>query len=71
MKTNKPLEVLGVQVKVQWDEFIVGSSFFIPCLDDRSVATALVMRAKQLGYKTKHQARVENGMWGVRIWRIA
>ena len=71
MKTTKPLEVLGVQVKVEWDEFIVGSSFFIPCLDDRSVATALSVRARQLGYKTKHQARIENGMWGVRIWRTA
>jgi len=71
MKTTKPLEVLGVQIKVEWDEFIVGSSFFIPCLDDRSVATSLRMRARQLGYKTKHQARVENGMWGVRIWRTA
>lgn len=71
MKTTKPLEVLGVQVKVEWDEFIVGSSFFIPCLDDRSVATALRVRARQLGYKTKHRARVENGMWGVRIWRTA
>jgi hypothetical protein len=71
MKKIKHLEVLGVQVKVEWGEFLVGSSFFVPCLDDRLLAASIRARAKQQGFQTQYQARVENGMWGVRIWRVA
>jgi hypothetical protein len=65
-----PLEVEGVQVHIQWDGLILGSSFFIPCLDERKLCFAVQMRARNRGVKLKAVPRVENGLWGVRFWCV-
>ncbi len=67
----KPLEVEGMQVHIEWGEFIVGSSFFIPCINDRALMTAVAVHARSRKMRVKYTARVENGMWGVRFWRVA
>jgi len=67
----KPLEIEGVRVVIDWDEFIVGSSFFIPCIDDSSVKNKLATLAAAQEIKIKTRARIENGLWGVRVWRVA
>lgn len=69
--TSKPLDVDGLQVEVVWDEFITGSSFFIPCVNERSLATTVLMQARKFGMRLKFKARIENGMWGIRFWRVA
>jgi hypothetical protein len=68
---SKPLEIEGVQINIEWGKFITGSSFFVPCLDNRAVVTHIVMVAKSFDMKVQCRARIENGMWGVRAWRVA
>lgn len=68
---HKPLEIHGVQIKIEWDKFIVGSSFFIPCIDGTSLRMKLHARARVLGIKITTLERRENNLWGLRVWRIA
>lgn len=67
----KKLEVEGVQVEIAWGEFIIGSSFFVPCINAQAVMGHVIPSAASFGMKIKARARVENGMWGVRVWRVA
>lgn len=67
----KKLEVEGVQVEIAWGEFIIGSSFFIPCVNTQAVMGHIIPRAGSFGMKIQARGRVENGMWGVRVWRVA
>jgi hypothetical protein len=69
--TSKPLDVDGLQVEIVWDEFITGSSFFIPCINERSLMTSVLAQARKFKMRITYKARIENGMWGVRFWRVA
>ena len=70
-KIEKPLEIEGVQVQIEWLKFRIGTSFFLPCIDHDRMAAGIVKRATNRGFRVKIIARVENGMWGIRVWRIA
>ena len=71
VKIEKPLEIEGVQVQVEWQKFRIGTSFFLPCIDHDRMTAGIVKRATNRGFRVKIIARVENGMWGIRVWRIA
>jgi hypothetical protein len=71
VKTEKPLEIEGVQVQIEWHKFKLGSSFFLPCIAHERMIRAITQRADDRGFKVKTIAHIENGMWGIRVWRIA
>ena len=71
VKIEKPLEIEGVQVQVEWQKFRIGTSFFLPCINHDRMTAGIVKRATSRGFRVKIIARVENGMWGIRVWRIA
>lgn len=60
----------GVPVRVAWDKFVPGSSFFIPCVNTvecvRQVHEASVLHDWTLDVRIA----IENGRWGVRFWRV-
>jgi len=60
----------GLSFTVNWKNFVVGSSFFIPCLDTEEALTQVSRTTKRLGYKIKTQVVVEKGIRGLRVWRI-
>jgi hypothetical protein len=60
----------GLSFKVNWKNFVIGSSFFIPCLDTEEALAQVKRTTKRLGYKIKTQVVVEKGINGLRIWRI-
>jgi len=49
---------------------VVGSSFFIPCLDTEEALSTILKTTKRLGYIVKARVVVEKGIGGLRIWRI-
>ena len=49
---------------------MVGSSFFIPCLDPEGAEATVLRTIKRLGYVVKTRVVVEKGIGGLRIWRI-
>ena len=59
----------GVRIVVNWDDMVVGSSVFIPCIDTtaaRSQARSVAVRRK---WTIKVTPQIENQLFGVRIWR--
>lgn len=60
----------GLSFRVNWKNFVIGSSFFIPCLDTEEALAQVKRTTKRLGYKIKTQVVVEKGIRGLRVWRI-
>ncbi len=60
----------GLNFDINWSKFVVGASFFIPCLDTDGAAIQIKRTVKRLRYKIKIQVVVEKGIQGLRIWRI-
>lgn len=69
--SEKPLEIEGVQVQVDWSKFYVGSSFFVPCIKTQTFLMQFMIHARRREFTIRAMARIENGMWGIRIWRTA
>jgi len=59
----------GVEIKVAWDLFKIGSSVFIPCINTARAKKQVRKITDNMGYDVKMTARAENHKWGVRIWR--
>jgi hypothetical protein len=60
----------GLNFRINWKNFIVGSSFFVPCLDPDAALEQVLRTTRRLGYKVKSQIVIEKGIRGLRIWRI-
>jgi hypothetical protein len=60
----------GLDFNVQWSKFIVGASFFIPCLDTEEALIQIKRTTRRLGFRIKSLAVIEHGVYGLRIWRI-
>jgi len=60
----------GVTVIVDWDQFSVGSSFFVPCIDTENCKEQVLKVAKEKKFTVEVRRRIEDGKWGVRFWRV-
>jgi hypothetical protein len=60
----------GLNFRINWAKFIVGASFFIPCLDTEAALAEVTTVTKRLGYRIKTQVNVDKGIYGLRVWRI-
>jgi hypothetical protein len=60
----------GVTIVVDWEKFTPGASVFIPTMRYRDTLKH-VLRAANLEPKDiEFRVRVEDGKYGVRIWRL-
>tara|TARA_R110000782_G_scaffold99484_1_gene185187 strand:+ start:347 stop:502 length:156 start_codon:yes stop_codon:yes gene_type:complete len=48
---------------------VVGASVFIPCVDNVKAKEQLHRIVEAKGWKAEIRTRIENKMFGVRIWR--
>ena len=55
---------------LDWEKFSIGSSFFVPCLDDITARKRIEEKMKRLGYSIIIKLVVEDGVRGLRIWRV-
>lgn len=74
---SKPTRILqtdldpdGVRIVVDWDKFRIDSSVFIPCLNTKEAIRQFRERGKFQASELHEQVLIENGYYGVRIWRI-
>ena len=61
----------GVRIVIQWDKLEVGASMFIPCLNTTKAKAQLNKIAEEKGMTLQLTPRIEEGQWGVRVWRVA
>jgi hypothetical protein len=64
------MRIHGLSFRVNWRNFVVGSSFFIPCLDHSHALEQIKKTTKRLKFKVKTQIVLERGVTGLRVWRI-
>jgi len=61
----------GVEFFVDWDQFDVGCSFFIPTVNTVEAARQVRKITRFWEWKVQVRACIENDIWGLRVWRTA
>lgn len=64
------MRVNRLNYQVDWKKFRVGWSFFVPCLYLEEGKHAVTTVTKRLGYKVLIKPVIEEGIKGLRVWRI-
>lgn len=64
------MQVEGVTYEVNWKAFKKGTAIFIPCIDPRKAKTQVLVVTKRLGIKILTKVVVQDGIRGLRIWRL-
>ena len=74
MVYQKPLKVDDlnpdtVKIIVQWDDMIVGASVFMPCIDTEKAKQQVEKVVTAKSWQVETRVRIEDKMFGLRIWR--
>ena len=56
--------------QIMWPEFKPGSSIFIPAIDTKAAIDAIKKESKRLEFQFVHKIVVEDGIKGIRVWRL-
>jgi hypothetical protein len=64
------MQVEKVTYEVNWINFKVGYSIFIPCLNPSKAKKELMVPVRRLRYKVVTKVVIEDGVRGVRVWRV-
>ncbi len=64
------LTVMKMTVSINWCAFKEGTSFFVPCIDRSPVVKYIRKEARIRKFKIVVKQVVENGVYGVRVWRV-
>ena len=60
----------GVDYQIAWQDFEPGTSIFIPAVDTKAAIAAIKKESARLEFDFIHKAVVENGVRGIRVWRL-
>ena len=63
------MRIEGINYELDWQGFTVGSSFFVPCLDDTKARERIEGKMNRLGYAVIVKLVIEDGVRGLRVWR--
>jgi len=64
------MRIDGVDYALNWPEFTIGSSFFIPCLGVTKGSMAIKRKMRRLQLAVIVRIVVEDEVKGLRVWRI-
>jgi hypothetical protein len=64
------MRIEGIDYQLKWPKFRIGTSFFVPCLNDADARRRIETKMTRLGYATIIKLVVEDGIRGLRVWRI-
>lgn len=60
----------GTDYQIDWPNFKPGSSIFLPAIDTKAASEAVKREAKRLEFEYVLKVVVEDGVKGLRIWRL-
>ena len=60
----------GVDYEIDWGRFKVGSSFFLPCIHTDISREQILRITQRFQFKVQARLVVEEGIRGLRVWRI-
>jgi hypothetical protein len=64
------VRIEGVSFQINWKQFKKGHSFFLPCLNCYTTTDMVKKVTKRLKYNVVTKCVIEDGIRGVRVWRI-
>jgi len=64
------MKIETVSYQINWKRFRKGTSFFVPCIDVEAARETLRVVTKRLKIKTISQCVVQEGIKGLRVWRV-
>lgn len=64
------MRIHGVSFQIDWSKFKPGRTFFIPCLDLEAAKNEVRRTTKRLRYNIEMRGVIENGVQGLRVWRL-
>jgi hypothetical protein len=64
------MKIETVSFQIDWKKFRKGYSFFVPCIDHEAARKTLAAVTKRLKIKTVSKVVVEEGIKGLRVWRV-
>lgn len=66
----RKMKIETVSFQINWKKFRPGYSFFVPCIDHDAARKTLAAVTKRLKLKTISKVVVEDGVKGLRVWRV-
>lgn len=60
----------GVPIEVKWDEWTVGLSIFVPCIDAPKAVKQVLKKQNWSRDQIRYHVCRELHLYGVRIWRV-
>lgn len=64
------MRINGIDYNVDWSKFRIGWSFFIPCLRIKESRATIIRVTRRLGFRVFIKPVIEEGIKGLRIWRL-
>lgn len=64
------MRINGIDYNIDWRKFHVGWSFFIPCLRIDESKRTITTVTRRLGFKVFIKPVIEEGIKGLRVWRL-
>lgn len=60
----------GIPIEIAWDAFQIGTSIFIPGVDVDDLKRQAKWEMRRLGLEVVINSVIENGITGIRVWRV-
>lgn len=60
----------GVRIVIDWSKFIPGASVFVPCVNTAKAIEDIVKATGVTKQEMTKRVRIEDGKYGVRVWRV-
>ena len=64
------MDVEKITYQINWKKFKPGFSFFVPALEPIKARQIVLAEAKRLRYNVTSKITIEDGVRGVRVWRV-
>jgi len=64
------MKIETVTYQINWQKFRKGRSFFVPCIDTVAARATVARVVKRLRIEIVTKVVVEDGVKGLRVWRV-
>jgi hypothetical protein len=64
------MRIHTIKYEIDWDKFKPYSSFFIPALNYAQAKETVLRVCAKRGFKAAARLSIEDGVRGVRVWRL-
>jgi hypothetical protein len=64
------MKIEQILYRINWAKFKRGTSFFIPCINERDAKDQISRIARRLKLNVVHKIVVVEGIKGLRVWRV-